>query len=448
MRTALFAFSLLATACSYGNAPPIAFPRASHQGFRGASGPFGAQTIYSFQLNAKTKSAIFPSSTLFADTVGNLYGATSATAGFHGGAGTIFRLAGRSAQLLARFTGRGGAYPSGVVADAAGALYGSTREGGDVDCLPTLGCGAVFKLTLSGSSYVKAILYRFKGGSDGIDPSQLAIDARGTLYGVTAEGGNGSGCGGFGCGTVFRLARGRTRYRETVLYRFRGGSDGSRPLGGVVLDAHGNLFGVTANGGECDQSGSGCGTIYELASTGSNYVEKILYRFAGTADGDAAFPTSLTSPTPDGTLYGTSLSGGDDRCAGGCGTVFRWAPSRGGGGESVLLRFAPAPGNAPRQPSGLLLLASALYGTTAVGGEETSYFFPHGFGAIFAVDLATQTPRTIYEFEGPPGGAAPAGGLTLGIDRSLYGATASGGTGECIDFTGCGTVYRLSAPLL
>lgn len=445
-RTLFLALSLLAACTRNGSLPEPASSDSVGSGALRAIRPhFSAQTIYSFQLKAKTKSAIFPSSALFADAFGNLYGATSATAGFHGGAGTIFKLsANRKAALLARFAGRDGAYPSAVVADTTGTLYGTTHEGGDLRCLPTLGCGAAFALRPRGSSYERKILYRFKGGSDGIDPGQLTMDPKGTLYGVTAEGGASSGCGGFGCGTVFRLVRERFGYGENILYRFHGGSDGGRPLGAIAFDSAGNLFGVTAQGGECDQSGSGCGTVFELAASGSSYVKRTLYRFAGASEGDGAFPSSITAPTPGGTLFGTTMSGGDNRCSGGCGTVFKLFLSPDDAAESILLRFAPAPGGAAPQPSSLLLIANALYGATVVGGEKTSYFFPHGYGTIFTVDLATQTPRTVYEFHGPPEGAAPAGGLVAGFDGSLYGATSSGGTGECIDFTGCGTVYRLS----
>ncbi len=382
---------------------------------------------------------------MFADRSGALYGATSATAGFRGGAGTIFRITAGDFRIIARFARRGGAYPSAVVEDAAGALYGTTREGGDLHCLPTLGCGAAFKLALADSSYVKTQIHRFKGGSDGIDPGELVIDAKGALYGVTAEGGQSTGCGEFGCGTVFRLARRRSRYRETVLYRFRGGSDGSRPLGGVVVDPLGNVFGVTAQGGgRCGDTVNGCGTVYEIIPTGSKYAERVLYRFGGTVASDGSFPNSLIA-SADGTLYGTTAAGGNERCAGGCGTVFRLARSGAEYTESVLIRFDPAPKRTPRLPTALLLVADGLYGATAVGGERTTYFFPHGYGTIFTVDLATQNARTIYEFNGPPDGATPAGGLALGAGGLLYGATSSGGTGQCIDFTGCGTIYRLSA---
>ncbi|MBV9027512.1 MAG: hypothetical protein JO311_02770, partial [Candidatus Eremiobacteraeota bacterium] len=398
MRRTLFLILWLLAACSRNASLPES-PATDSGAFERGRAHFNAQTIYSFQLKAKTKSAIFPSGTLFADAFGNLYGATSATAGFRGGAGTIFKLsANRKAALLARFAGRDGAYPSPVVADTTGTLYGTTHEGGDLHCLPTLGCGAVFALRPAGASYVRKILYRFKGGSDGIDPGQLTKDTKGTLYGVTAEGGASSGCGGFGCGTVFRMSRERFGYRESILYRFHGGSDGGRPLGAVVLDAAGNLFGVTAQGGECDQAGSGCGTVFELAANGSSYVKKTLYRFAGVSEGDGAFPTSITAPTRAGALYGTTMSGGDNRCSGGCGTVFKLILSRDEAVESILMRFDPAPGGAARQPTPLLLIANALYGATVVGGEETSYFFPHGYGTIFTVDLATQTPRVVYKF--------------------------------------------------
>ena len=145
--------------------------------------------------------------------------------------------------------------------DEQGNLYGTTAEGG-TGCPGegSVGCGTVFKLTPSGN---ETVLYSFAGGNDGDGPwSTLVRDGQGNFYGTTFFGG-GSGCtGDGGCGTVFKVSPGGT---ETVLYRFTGGTDGARPYGGVVLDAAGNIYGTTFEGGlgQCDED-LGCGVVFKV----------------------------------------------------------------------------------------------------------------------------------------------------------------------------------------
>jgi hypothetical protein len=93
------------------------------------------------------------------------------------------------------------------------------------------------------------------------------------------------------------------------------------------------------------------------------------------------------------------------------------------------------------------LSKNELYGTTALGGRY-NYFFPDGFGTAFKVDASTGKTTILYDFNGPPDGAEPTGGLIAGPDGSLYGATSRGGTGNCVFYTGCGTIYELSRPKL
>jgi uncharacterized repeat protein (TIGR03803 family) len=408
---------------------------------------FNETILYSFPLSTKTKSPIFPSSSLSARG-DDLYGATAATAGFGGGAGTIFELKnGMTLKIAARFRVKtGGAYPSGVVDDNSGSLFGTTRQGGDRDCLPILGCGTVFELTPSGSSYVRRVLYSFEGGTDGIEPvGGLTIGARGELYGTTYAGG-GSGCGAFGCGTVFQLTQAGGNYRERILHRFEGGRDGSAPVGGVASDSSGNLFGVTMAGGKrCSASMSGCGTVYELAKRGTAYHEVVLYRFGGAEERDGAFPISVLAPSKHGTIYGTTNGGGEGRCGRGCGTIFMLVRSRSVYRERILNYFEPAPGKAAREPSRLVSTDAELYGTTELGGRHTSYLFPHGCGTAFALALATGRTTIIHDFSGSPDGCTPTQGVTVGPDGSLYGATSGGGTGKCLSSTGCGTIYELTS---
>jgi uncharacterized repeat protein (TIGR03803 family) len=212
------------------------------------------KVLYSFGWNKGWQ----PFSGVIADSAGNLYGTTE---GCNNGAqdpcGAVFRLApgahGWSYTMLHGFTGginggSDGAYLwAGLVRDSAGNLYGATQYGGADNY------GTIFQLTPSGK---KTLLYSFSG-SDGAYPlSTLTLDASGNLYGPTSGGGSsGTGCGGLGCGTIFKLD---TTHNLTVLHNFTGGDDGEVPLGALLLDG-GKLYG-TANGGGAYNSG----TVFEL----------------------------------------------------------------------------------------------------------------------------------------------------------------------------------------
>jgi uncharacterized repeat protein (TIGR03803 family) len=132
------------------------------------------------------------------------------------------------------------------------------------------------------------VLYTFTGGSDGGNPAAgLIADSNANLYGTSLEGGaSGSGCGGFGCGTVFKLSPGGT---ETVLYSFTGGGDGGTPYAGLIVDSSGNLYGTTEEGGA-----SGNGTVFELTGTGfvpaipfSAFSPKLTIQFGTTPNHDS-----------------------------------------------------------------------------------------------------------------------------------------------------------------
>jgi uncharacterized repeat protein (TIGR03803 family) len=192
----------------------------------------------------------------------------------------ITMLAARSAQAQAykalhRFNGPDGEYPDWVIRDDDGIFYGTAAGGGGkgtCNLNGTPGCGVVFKVNTSGK---ETVLYRFKGGSDGFGPYGLVRDAAGNLYGTTGNGGD-DVCD-LGCGTVFKLSGAG---KLTVLYRFRGGADGQDPEG-VIHDSNGNLYGTTYWGGtgQCSNEGyPGCGTIFKVDASGRHTV---LYRFTG-----------------------------------------------------------------------------------------------------------------------------------------------------------------------
>jgi uncharacterized repeat protein (TIGR03803 family) len=151
---------------------------------------------------------------------------------------------------------------SSLIADKQGALYGTTQSGG------SFFGGTVFKLTPPAkgqAAWTETVLYSFRIGSDGQEPSAgLIADKQGALYSTTMAGGSSGG------GTVFKLtppAKGQTAWAETVLYSFKGGSDGQEPSAGLIADNQGALYGTTIGGGiTCNPSSprSGCGTVFKL----------------------------------------------------------------------------------------------------------------------------------------------------------------------------------------
>lgn len=282
------------------------------------------------------------------DPKGNLYGTTSA-GGKHS-AGTVFRLKpGGGETVLYSFTGGSdGAYPyAGVVMDKAGNLYGTTYAGG------ANGLGVVFEVAPGGS---ESVLHSF-AGSDGAFPvSGLVMDASGNLYGTTTQGGRKNR------GTVFELAKAGS---ETVLHAFAGASDGANPFAGLIMDKSRNLFGTTADGGA-----NNLGVVFKITATGK---EKVLYAFAG-GSGDGAEPLSGVIEK-NGWLYGTTNSGG----AGNAGTIFKTSAKS--GGIAVLYSFSGGSDGASPQ-GGVLDAGGTLFGTTLSGGNPGC---TSGCGVVFAL---------------------------------------------------------------
>jgi uncharacterized repeat protein (TIGR03803 family) len=283
----------------------------------------------------------------------------------------------------------------------------------------------------------QTVLYNFGNDMDGVEPGGgLIMDSAGNLYGVTSEGGFNSCL--FGCGTAFELSpKPGGGWTETVLHDFGGGSnDGILPVGGLVMDRRGNLFGVTVQGGL-----QGDGTVFELSPDGSgDWTETVLYNF-GT---NSAFPSGGLTMDAAGNLYGTAEYGGSY----GWGTVFELSPSLGGNwSETTLHSFGS--GNDGTGPLGSLIMDAAgnLYGTTYAGGEGEGFCRGSGCGTAFEVSpgVSGWTETVLHSFNGEDGTAIWAG-LVMDAAGNLYGTALQGGdlTGEnCAPF-GCGTVFELS----
>ena len=296
-----------------------------------------------------------------------------------GGCGTVFKLAppgkGQTTwteTILYSFKGgNDGTQPwAGLISDNQDILYGTTVGGGN-DCpqVSPDGCGTVFKLTPPGKGqtvWTETVLYSFKGGSDGSGPfASLIIDKKGALYGTTYGGGNGASVGA-GWGTVFKLTppgKGQNTWTETVLYRFNGGSDGINPVANLLMDNQGALYGTTFGGGNSCLGIGSCGTVFKLALPAKGqtvWTETVLYSFKGGSDG--AQPRASLIADNQGALYGTTVGGGvgNDNAAGclgsfnnislGCGTVFKLAPPAKGQTvwtETILHNFLGSDGAQP-----------------------------------------------------------------------------------------------------
>ncbi|HEY3639141.1 MAG TPA: choice-of-anchor tandem repeat GloVer-containing protein [Rhizomicrobium sp.] len=310
-----------------------------------------------------------------------------------------------------------GARPSGVITDQSGNFYGTTSEGG-----PQGYEGIVFELSQSG---IETVLHRFNIATDGAAPAFGVIrDADGNLYGTT-ELGDGDGCYTNGCGTVFSLKPDGT---YTVLYDFQGGKDGGIPSG-VIADSSGNLYGTTQQGGTGCPNVGGCGTVFEISSSGT---ESVLYTFIGGNDG--AIPYAGLVEDAQGNFYGTTLEGGSSNCDGqGCGTVFKLAAD---GKETTLYAFTD--GNDGGYPEESLILDKDgnLYGTTSGGGDANCAQGEGGCGVIFKI-TPSGTESVLYTFTGGSDGAEPFSPLIMDGKGDLFGTT-EGGTG--ID----GTVFKLA----
>ena len=360
-------------------------------------------------------------------------------------AATVSSAAAQSESVIHRFTRTttdGGIPGAGLIADKKGNLYGSTVRGGAYDQ------GTVFQLAppaAAGGSWTQTILYSFSGGTDGADPGSLIFDAAGNLYGNAFYGGDPD----YGSGVIFELsppASSGGAWTQKVLYAFDSGSgmDGANPVGNLVFDAAGNLYGGTAGGGAgsiyCGESG--CGVVFQLkppAISGGSWTESVIYEFftTGTTDG---FGPSGVLLGPGGVLYGTTAYGG----AAGVGTFFKLTPplSSGMWAEKILYNFTGTSGNS-RFPNALTAgKKGILYGTAGFGGSAND-------GTVFQLMPPTAggtwTESVLYSFTGGSDGAAPPAGVVLDPAGNLFGTTSRGGTVPCAG-AGCGTVYELSPP--
>ena len=337
-----------------------------------------------------------------------------------------------SVKLLYEFSGRNGRGPSSnLVTDAAGNAYGTVAFGGQSQA------GGVYQFSPTSGYHA---IYGFSG-PDGRQPQgNLVMDTAGNFYGTTIYGGAyKSGCNNQGCGVVFRLSPPKNggAWTETVLYSFSGGDDGANPQAGVILDSAGNLYGTTEFGGS-----NGLGTVFEVSpAQGGTWTEiVILSVFEGLSPlgslvfddaGNLFGTTGSSGPQGGGTVFGLSPGPG--------GT---WT-------YTLVYAFDGFNGSQDGDGPGAGLIfdnAGNLCGTTEYGGKyrQGGNF---GYGTVFELSPnfdGTWTESILYSFAGGSDGAVPQTALAFDPAGNLYGTTLQGGSGgfSCLG-NGCGTVFAL-----
>jgi len=383
-----------------------------------------------------------PDGSLIFDAAGNLYG-TTYSGGAHG-AGAVIELSpaeggGWTEQVLWSFdSATDGQNPLGsLVLDQSGNLYGTTSFYG-----PNLG-GVAFELSPgTGGVWTEQVLHSFAQGSqtattDGDAPeANLILDAEGNLYGTTTGGGMDD------FGTVFELVKPSAGgvWTENILHYFSSSStDGRGPLGGLIFDAEGNLYGTTSGGGA-----SGLwGTVFELSpGTGGVWTEKLLWSF-GVVTGDGVEPEANLVFDAQGNLYGTTKQGGTT--GDNTGTVFELSPGTGGTWtEKLLWSFAGGASDGSEPVDTLIFDAQGdLYGTTQFGPHLNNAIGIYG-GTVFELTPAgggSWTENILASLQATStDGGFPEASLIADTAGNLYGTTYYGGANS-----NNGTVFEMAA---
>jgi uncharacterized repeat protein (TIGR03803 family) len=358
-----------------------------------------------------------PQAGLIADAAGDLFGTTSAAGPSSGTApstGTVFEIAKTASgfastpTILANFTDPGGISVNGMdpignlVMDAAGDLFGTTSFGA------TNNAGAVFEIAKTSSGYAP-ITTLADLTTAGISKGGLAIDAAGDLFGTTDNGGPSNE------GTVFEIARTATGYASTptILASFNL-MDGQSPVGGLIIDGAGNLWGTTIGG---EGSGNAGGEVFEIAKTATGYASTptIVVGFGSSIN---SAPTATLFANAAGDLFGTSSDGGatpyDD------GTVFEVT------GSGFVTGSTPATGLAIQDTTtGRPISATARPYTGPVSGLTSEYIT----AATDSLNISVSTPNWFIHSGSGNDAIAVSGGTNV-LDGSTGSNFLTGGTGE------------------
>ena len=349
---------------------------------------------------------------------------------------------------LVSFNGTDGSGPeAGLIADANGDLFGTTSGGGASQE------GTVFEITDTATGYATTptTLASFDG-TDGADPSgSLIVDADGDLFGTTLNG------GAYGGGTVFEIVKTSSGDSAPVtLFSFgtaaAGYPGGNHPLGGLFIDASGNLFGTTAGvsarSSFLNPVNTDVGDVFEIAKTATGYASTptTLVAFTGTVTTvtgavvinapNGADPQGSLIADANGDLFGTTQEAGANAAVAGVpgrtyGTVFEIMNTASGFSNTpnTLINFNGQNGNGPE--GGLITDANGdLFGVTGVSSGTV-------FEIVKTANGYASTPTTLASF------SVPVHGLTIDANGDLFGTTLGGNINGVV-VGNDGTVFEIA----
>ena len=334
------------------------------------------------------------------DKLGNLYGATY-LGGLFGG-GSVYRLSPSGSSWT--YTSL---YSFKNIPDGSGPGFGTLVIGADRALFGTTEGGGFFGTAYAVCDCPKReyVIHSFGKGTDGAQPiGGLVIDPKGNLYGTTSE----FGANGFG--NVFELSRSGKTVKETILYSFTGGTDPINPAAGVTLDAQGNIYGTASLGGA-----NGLGAVYELTHSASGWTETILHDFQGESDG--ANPVGGVVIDKAGNIFGTTFDGGIN----GGGTIYQLSPSSSGWTFTTIYSLIGG--------------YSGPYNKLTLDGKGNIYGFTNsaglnGLGSIFKLTPGTNgwDFTDLYDFVGSEEGGLPYGSVAVDAQGNVFGTAVVGGT--------------------
>lgn len=384
---------------------------------------------------------------LVIDAAGNLFGTTLYGGGSpscplpYSGCGTVFEIPNTGSgyasapSVLVRFNSANGKFPSALIMDASGNLFGVASIGGASDC------GGVFEIAKTPAGYVStpAALVSFNR-ANGCYPNSLIMDASGNLFGTAGGGGIFSCFGLPGCGTVFEIAKTANGYAaapKTLVYFNL--ANGALPSS-LIMDAAGNLLGTTMGGG-----GLGGGTVFEIVKIPGGYASTptTLVSFDNNSLGNLDYIPGNLIADAEGNLFGTLQTS--------LGKVFEIAKTA-GGYASTYTTLASFTGSDGLFPNSLIADAKGnLFGTTAGDVDFIPDCSFSGCGTVFEIAKASggyaSAPTTLVRFSyGSPTGSFPVG-LIADANGNLFGPTADGAAmpSNCpSDNVSCGTVFELT----
>jgi uncharacterized repeat protein (TIGR03803 family) len=369
------------------------------------SGTYTLNTL----LNFGGANGANPKAGLIADANGNLFGTT-----FEGGIsnnGTVFELVNNNGaytlNTLVKFSGNNGSYPvAGLITDTNGDLFGTTLQGGSYGAYG----GTAFELVNNNGTYTLNTLFNFSGNNGSLPYAGLIADAHGDLFGTTG--------GEFDVGSVFELVNNNGTYTLNTLVNFNG-NNGALPVGGLIADANGDLFGTTELGGSYND-----GTVFELVNNNGTYTLNTLVNFNGN---NGLNPEASLIADANGDLFGTTVVGGSNND----GTVFEitnsgfvtldhWTNTH-GGNWSIAANWNPGVPTAGKIAD---IDATGTY-SVAITTNDVAY----GLWINDAQATVSDSTKGSLTLAGPGGVANPDGSLNIDAGTFvLNGGTFKAGT--------------------